>query len=199
MKTKAMLFAAALVMFLTLTAPLHAAEQSKGTLLFDLKSYVSEVKLKEKVQKDLEHAGIEWGVTGDILVISFVNKKYVNTETPYMTRYGDKKTIELSPGQYKITCIGFIPEGSSMNVQKVLSKSAFFNDGILSFKVASGKTTTVEILPVFQKHSTLLVKMFLPELRTKVIEDGAVQGEAVINDRTSKSIPWDEYSGPLKF
>jgi hypothetical protein len=73
----------------------------------------------------------------------------------------------------------------------------------MTFTVAAGKTTTLEIRPVLQKQtqSSFLVKikMFMPDLWTKVIEDGVETEETVINQRMTTSISWDDYSGPLKF
>lgn len=179
--------------------PIPTLAQSTGTLVFDVKAYVSDVKIKPKVEKQLRHAGITWGIQNDVLVISFVNQKFVKAELSYLTRYGERRVLQLEPGEYKLTCIGFVPKGMSGDVDKVLSKSAFFNESVLKFRVQTGKTTVLEVLPVFQKHSTFLVKMFIPDLRTKVVEDGVVKAEAVVNEKTASSVPWDDYAGPLKF
>jgi len=53
--------------------------------------------------------------------------------------------------------------------------------------------------PTIQKKSTFFVKVFTPELLVRVIEEGAVKTERVINERTDASIAWEDYNGPLKF
>ena len=80
----------------------------------------------------------------------------------------------------------------------MLSESAYFNETVLTFTIRSGEVTTLEILPRYRKTGTM-VKMFLPALHAKVFEMDALVEEAVVTERTSQSIPWDEYSGPLKF
>ena len=70
---------------------------------------------------------------------------------------------------------------------------------MLEFQVHEGKTTTVEVQPTIRKHSTWALNIFMPDLLVRVVEDGAVRAEGVINERTKASIAWDDYSGPLKF
>ena len=38
------------------------ASEPEGTLLFEVQNYESDVKLKKKVEKQIEHGGLEWGV-----------------------------------------------------------------------------------------------------------------------------------------
>ena len=174
------------------------AQESRGTLVMDVKPFTSEIELKEKVEKQLKSGGLEWGVAEGQLVVSMVSKRYIKFELPYLTRYGESKSVDLEPGTYKITCAGFLPEGG-MSVEKALKKGAYFNLDVLTFDVVAGKTTTLEVHPKIQKKSTFFVKFFVPELSVKVIEDGAAKGESVINERTDKSIAWDDYNGPIKF
>ena len=181
-----------------------AAEPSEtGTLVFHVMDYESEVKIGKKIQAQLEHAGLKWGINEDVLVIPLVNEIYVNAELPYLTRYGATKSIDLKAGEYHITCIGFILRSNSQDVRKVLSKSAFFNERVLSFTIAPGKTTTLRVLPSMKKQSqlsfALYQTMFQPELKVTIIEDGAETEEMVINLPMTSTIPWDEYSGSLKF
>jgi hypothetical protein len=178
--------------------------QQTGTLVFDLKSYTSDAKMAKKVVKQLEHAGIHWGMLDNTVLIPFVNEKFVKADTPYLTRFGEQKSLELKAGRYTITCIGYENRSSSGDIDKVLSKNAFFNNDVMTFTVLSGKTTTLEISPVYQAESKwiLLSKftMFLPDLKVRVLEDGTPNGEAVvITQRTAKSVAWDDYHGPLKF
>jgi hypothetical protein len=62
-----------------------------------------------------------------------------------------------------------------------------------------GKTTTLEVHPTIESESTFLLKFFMPELLVKLVEDGAVKQEVVINNRVESSIGWNDYTGPLKF
>lgn len=138
------------------------------------------------------------------VLISFVNEKYVKADLPYLTRFGDQKTLEIKPGQHTITCIGFEFDSTSSDVDKTLAKSAFFNNEVVTFTVQPGKTTTLEISPIFeaesQWHVLTKLTMFIPDLKVRVLEDGTPKGESlVINRRTPKSVAWNDYHGPLKF
>lgn len=175
-----------------------AAQEARGTLLFDVKPFTSEVKLKEKIEKQLKTGGIEWGAAEGQLLVSLVNKRFIRFDLPNMTRYGENKTLELEPGSYRLSCVGLVPEGG-FSVEKVLSKGAYFNLDVLSFDIVAGKTTTLEVYPAIRKSSTFLLKFYMPDLLVKVIEDGAQKSEHVINARTDASIAWDDYDGPLKF
>jgi hypothetical protein len=182
--------------------PLSARQP--GTLVFDLKSYTSDAKMPKNIQKQLEHAGIHWGILGNTVLIPMVNQKYVKADTSYLTRFGELKTLEMKAGRYTITCIGYEIRSRSSDIDKVLAKNAFFNNDVVTFTVLPDKTTTLEISPVYQAESKWLVlskfTMFLPDLRIRVLEDGTPNGEeVVISRRTAKSVAWDDYHGPLKF
>jgi hypothetical protein len=174
------------------------AQESRGTLVFEVKPFTSEVKLKEKIENQLKTGGIEWGVAEGQLVVSLVNKRFIRFELPNLTRYGERKSLELEPGTYRLTCVGFVPEGG-LSVEKALKKGAYFNLDIQTFDVVADKTTTIEVHPTIQKKSTFLVKFFTPELLVRVIEEGAAKTERVINERMDASIAWEDYKGPLKF
>lgn len=203
MKTRLLGLSWTLLAFALFGAPLCAQDPQPGTLAFDLKSYSSAVKLDENIKKQLQHAGPDWGMVDDALVVSLVNKKYVKAELPYLTRYGEQKVLQVRPGEYKITCIGYIFRSTSRDVDKELAASAFFNIAVLKFNVLPGKTTILEILPTMQKQSKssflVSLKMFMPDLKLKVIEDGVVKAEGVISQKTSSSVAWNDYTGPLKF
>lgn len=175
-----------------------SAQAATGTLVFDVKPFTSKVKLKEKIENRLKSGGIEWGAADGQLVVATVNKRFLRFELPHMTRYGESKTLELAPGSYTIHCAAFIPEGG-LSVEKALAKGAFFNLDQMTFEIAEGKTTTLEVHPVIESESTFLLKFFMPELQLKLVEDGAIKQEAVINNRVESSIAWNDYSGPLKF
>ena len=178
--------------------------QQSGTLVFDLKNYTSNAKMPKNAQKELAHAGIHWGILDNAVLIPLVNQKYVKAETPYLTRFGEQKTLEMKAGRYTITCIGYEIRSGSADIDKVLAKNAFFNNDFVTFTVLPGKATTLEISPVYQAESKWVVlskfTMFLPDLKVRVLEDGTPTGEeVVISQRTAKSVAWDDYHGPLKF
>lgn len=178
--------------------------QQSGTLVFDLKNYTSDAKIPKKNQKALEHAGLRWGMLDNSVLISFVNEKYVKADLPYLTRFGEQKTLEMKAGHYTITCIGFEFDSASLDVDKALAKSAFFNNDVLTFTVLPGKTTILEISPIYKAESQwrvlTMLTMFIPDLKVRVLEDGTPKGEdVVINRRTAKSVAWNDYHGPLKF
>ena len=106
--------------------PPPAAAQSNGTLIFDVKNYASQVKIKKKVAKQLKHAGLRWAMLDNVLIIPMVNEKFVKPAMPNLTRYGEQTVLELKPGEYKITCIGFEHKKTSRDPDKVLAKSADF-------------------------------------------------------------------------
>jgi hypothetical protein len=174
------------------------AQDGPGTLVVDVKPFTSEVELKEKVETQLKAGGLEWGAAEGQVVIPLVPKKFINFDLPYLTRYGQKRSVELQPGTYRLTCVGFVPEGG-LSVEKVLKKGAYFNLDLLTFEVEAGKTTVIEVQPTIHKKSTFFVKFFIPELLVRLIQDGVVKAERVINERTEQSIPWEQYKGPLKF
>lgn len=175
-----------------------SAQEARGTLIFDVKPFTSEVELKEKIEKQLKTGGIEWGVGEGQLVVTTLNKRFIRFDLPNMTRYGENKSLQLEPGTYRLTCVGFLPEGG-FSIEKALKKGAYFNLDIQTFDVVAGKTTTLEMYPAIRKTSTFLLKFYTPDLLVKVIEDGVVKSEHVINERTDASIAWDDYNGQLKF
>jgi len=175
-----------------------AAQEAKGTLVFDVKPFTSKVKLKEKIENRLKTGGIEWGIADGQLVVTLVNKRFIAFDIPNMTRYGESKTLEVPAGSYKLHCVGFVPEGG-FSVEKALSKGAWFNLDMKTFEVAEGKTVTIEVYPTMDSESTFFLKFYMPQLLVKFIVDGAPADELVINDRTPTAIAWDNYDGPLKF
>src|SRR5271166_5120641 len=42
--------------------------QQTGTLVFDMKNYTSDAKLPDKIKKQLEHAGYQWGMVDRTLL-----------------------------------------------------------------------------------------------------------------------------------
>jgi hypothetical protein len=169
---------------------------SRGTLVFDVKPFQSEVELKPKVEQQLKSGGFDWGVANGRMVISLLNKRFVKFELPNFTRYGESKTLDLDAGTYSVTCIGFLPEGG-FSMEKALSKGAFFNVDVLKFEIKAGETTTLEVLPAITKESSFFVKFFLPRLLVRVA--GSPDPGVVINTRTDQSVAWDDYQGDLKF
>ena len=188
--------AAALVLSVCLSQPVFA--QATGTLVFDAKPFTSEVDLKEKVEKQLKSGGLEWGVVGNELVVTLVNKRFINADIPNLTRFGERKEIQLPAGQYTLTCVGLIPDGG-LSVDKVLSKGAYFNEDVLSFTIEAGETTVLDVSSVIRKENTFFLKFFVPEVSVSVVSNGVGFEAQPINLRGDSSVAWDDYSGPLKF
>jgi hypothetical protein len=92
--------------------------QQTGTLALDLKNYTSDAKLPKKVQTQLEHAGLPWGIVEHTLVVPLLNQKFVKVDTLNLTRFGDQKTLEVTPGDYTITCIAHEFNSDSTSVDK---------------------------------------------------------------------------------
>lgn len=178
--------------------------QESGTLVISLKNYASDSKIPKRTKESLEHTGIRWGIVDDNVLISLVRENFVKAEMPYLTRFGEQKAIEMKAGPHSVTCIGIEFNSTSRDVDKYLAKSAFFNNDVLIFTVLPGKTTTLEIYPTYKAESQWWVlskiTMLIPELKVRVLEDGIPKGEdLVINQRTPKSVAWNDYKGPLKF
>ncbi len=178
--------------------------QQTGTLVFKINNYTTDAKLPKQIPRQLEHAGLQWGMVEHTLLIPLVNQKFVNVETLNLTRFGEQKKLEVAPGDYTITCIAHEFNSTSTSVDKFLSKNAFFNMNVLKFTILPGKTTTVDLSPKYKPQSawSRLSKetMYIPEISVQVLVDGTATGETmVINQRTDKSVAWDDYKGPLKF
>jgi hypothetical protein len=188
----------AIALCFVLGASTAFAQGATGKLALDVKAFTSEIDLKPKIEQQLKSGGFDWGVVEKQVVVTLVNKRFIGVDIPNLTRFGERKEIDLPPGDYTLTCVGLIPEGG-FGVEKVLDKGAYFNLDVLHFTIASGKTTVLEAYPVIRKHNTFFLKFFIPEIEVKVIADGVAAGDAVINTRGDKSVAWSEYTGPLKF
>lgn len=189
---------------ISLAAVQPLLSQQTGTLVVQMKNYTSDVKLSKKIQTQLEHAGLPWGIVKNTLLIPLVNQKFVKVETLNLTRFGEQKTIDVPPGDYAITCIAHEFNSNSTNVDKFLSRNAYFNLDVLKFTILPGKTTTVVITPNYKTQSAWFrlskETMYIPEVSVQVLMDGTPTGEAVVvNKRMDKSVAWDDYKGPLKF
>ena len=178
-------------------AAARSEEAPTGTVVFDVKPFVSQVDLEVKVYDELASGGVKWGAQDGRLVVSMVNPRFLHFDLPYVTGYGSQRKIELPPGSYDLSCVGYIAAGG-FSVEKELRKGAYFNLDVMTFRVAAGKTTLVEVTPLVRAHSEAFVKYPMPELLAKVTEDGVTGAEVVINGRTGTSVPWDNYEGSLK-
>ena len=188
----------AIALALSVCLPQAVLAEAMGTLAFDSQPFTSEIDLKEKIEKQLKSGGLEWGVNGNEIVVTLVNKRFINAEIPNLTRYGERKEIQLPAGQYTLTCVGLIPEGG-LSVDKVLSKGGYFNEDVLSFTIEPGQTTVLDVSSVIRKENTFFLKFFVPEVSVNVVANGIEFGAVPINLRDDRSIAWDDYSGPLKF
>ena len=171
---------------------------AEGTLAINIAPFESEVKLKDKIRKQLEGGGMEWGLDGSRLVVTTVNKQYVGPTINQLTRFGTQTSLNLPAGEYQISCVGLLYEGG-MSVSKVLSKGGYFNENVMAFRIEEGKTTTLDVRPVIRASSGMLLKLFMPEYIATSTLDGEVSPEVSINARTDSSVAWDDYSGDLKF
>lgn len=174
------------------------APAATGTLVMQVKPFTSEVELKKKVQAQLESGGLEWGIEGDLLVVTMVNKRFIDFDVNHMTRYGTDETLTLPVGDYRITGIG-LEMVTAFSPEKVLNKGAFLNENVLSFRIEEGQTTTVSINPVIRKDMTFLIKWYVPALMTTVVTAAGAGEEVALNLRNPDSLPWRDYNGPLKF
>jgi hypothetical protein len=181
---------------LAVAVPLTAL--ADGTLAINVAPFTSEVKLKDKVRKQLEGGGMEWGYANNRLVVTSVNKQFVGPVIDHLTRFGTDHTLTLPAGEYHISCVGMLYDGG-MSVEKVLSKGAFFNENVLSFRIEDDKTTTLAIKPTIRASSGFFLKLFMPEFLATASLNGSVSPEVSLNSRTEKSVAWDDYNGDLKF
>lgn len=178
---------------------LFAGDDSTGTLVFTVRNYETEVKLKKKIESQLEHGGVEWGVQENELIVTLISKAYVGVDLPHLTRYGREQSLELPVGDYGITCIGLSLSGGARSVERLLDESAFLNRDVVGFSVRPGEVTRIDVFPVIEKHKAgLFMKLFVPRLELTVSENGQPIDNAVISERIATSIPWGRYSGPLK-
>jgi hypothetical protein len=178
------------------SAPMVA--HADGTLQINVAAFTSEIELKEKIRKQIEGGGMEWGQAGNRLVVTTVNKQYVGPTINQLTRFGTNATLTLPAGEYHISCVAMVYEGG-LSVAKVLSKGAFFNENVLTFRVEDGQTTTLDVRPIIRKSSGMLIKVFMPEYLVKATLNGEGSPEVSLNARGEKSIAWDDYNGDLKF
>lgn len=169
-----------------------------GTLAINVAAFQSEVKLKDKIRKQIEGGGMEWGLAGDRLTVTTVNKQYVGPTIDHLTRFGTSTTLSLPAGEYHISCVGMVYEGG-LSVAKVLSKGAYFNENVMTFRIEDGQTTTLDLRPVIRASSGMLLKVFMPEYIASTTLHGEVSPEVSLNARGPKSVAWDDYSGDLKF
>ena len=174
------------------------AAHADGTLTINIAPFVSEVKLKDKVRKQLEGGGMEWGQAGDRLVVTTLNKQYVGPTINQLTRFGTSANLMLPPGEYHISCVGLLYEGG-LSVAKVLSKGGYFNENVMTFRIEEGQITTLDVRPVIRASSGMLLKVFMPEYIAKTTLNGEVSSDVSLNARGEKSIAWDDYNGDLKF
>jgi hypothetical protein len=169
-----------------------------GTLQIKVAEFTSEVKLKDKIRKQLEGGGLEWGYANNRLVVTSVNKQFVGATIDHLTRFGTNYDLTLPAGDYVISCVGLLYEGG-MSVNKVLSKGGYFNENVMTFRIEDGQVTTLDIRPVIRASSGMLLKFFMPEYIAKTTLNGVESSEVSLNQRGDKSIAWDDYNGDLKF
>lgn len=174
------------------------APVATGTLVVDIPAFTSEVKLKSKIQRQLESGGIEWGQKDDRIVFTMVNKRFVNFDIPNFTRYGETKELQLPPGEYRITCVGLVMH-TAFSPEAVLNKGGYFNEDVMTVRIEAGKTTTLKVQPIIRKQGTFFLNFFVPEMLATTTMDGITSEPVSLNAQTDKSIKWPAYQGDLKF
>ena len=172
--------------------------QAQGTLVIEIKPFSSEKELPKKVTKQLQSGMLEWGQRDRQLVFTLVNRRFLDFPVNHTTRYDSNEQLSLPAGEYKVTGVG-LEMSSSLSVDKVLERGAFFNDDILTFRIEPGKTTTLTINPVIKIDRTFAVNYWMPSLMASVNDGTSATPEISLNDRNEKSVPWPQYTGPLKF
>lgn len=172
--------------------------EAQGTLVIEIKPFSSEKELPKKVTKQLQSGMLEWGQRDRQLVFTLVNKRFLDFPVNHTTRYGSSEQLSLPAGEYKVTGVG-LEMSSSLSVDKVLDRGAYFNDDILAFRIEPGKTTTLTINPVIRIDRTFAVNYWMPSLMASVNDGTGATPEISLNDRNDKSVPWPQYTGPLKF
>ncbi|MFC2172303.1 hypothetical protein ACFLU6_06685 [Acidobacteriota bacterium] len=192
-----------LLLFIIETAPAEESAAKKGTLVFHVKDFVVKSNIKKKVRKDLERRGIRWGMVDNTLVITFIHMRHIDADLPYLTRWGEEQKVELVPGEYSISCISLDLKKYERSADEFIAKNAYVNEGMLPFLIEPGKTTTIDILPIYRKQVKKNVltrqKLYKADLEATVIKNGEAGKPVFLNKRKGNSIRWGKYKGPLKF
>jgi hypothetical protein len=169
-----------------------------GKLTLQLDPFTSEVPLKKKIESQLKSGGLEWGAKDGQVVLTMLNKRFVNFDLNNFTRYGSETTVDLPAGEYRLSGVGFVPS-TSFSVEKAVARGAFVNENVLVFKIEPGQSTILKIRPIIQRDATFFVNYFAPDLLTTVIQGETKSAEVNVCGKNSASITWPNYNGPLKF
>lgn len=199
------------LLFLSLLAPFAMAQDpaspplpvaptpvATGTLVVDILPFTSEKTLPKRVDKQLRSGAIEWGVRDNLLVFTMVNRRFIDFPVNRMTRFGTRESLELPPGEYRITGVG-LEMTSSLSVDKVLERGAYFNEDIVTFRIEAGRTTTLTILPQIKIDRTFAVNFWMPSMMASISDGTTTTTPVALNDRYPTSVNWPDYNGPLKF
>ena len=179
-------------------APEAPVTTATGMLVVEANAFTSEKPLPKKVEKQLKSGGLEWGIQGNLLVFTMVNKQFVDFPINHMTRYGQSEQLTLPVGEYRVTGIG-MEMTAGFNVQKILDRGAFVNEDAVTFRIEPGSVTTLSINPVIKRDNALVVDFWMPTLMVRVSNGTDATEEVAINTRGETSIAWPQYTGPLKF
>lgn len=82
--------AVAILLIPWLAPAAHSQESSSGTLLVDVRPHDSDVEMNKNVRKQLEHAGLEWGVVDPTFVFTMLNNRFANAELAQNTVRGEQ-------------------------------------------------------------------------------------------------------------
>ena len=184
-------------------APPVFGEQS-GTLVLHLMNYTSDTNIPKNNRKALEHSGIQWGMSENTLLISFVAQNFIKAEIPYITRFGEQRTLELKPGRYTITCIGYQFNSTSSDRIR-LSRSPLSlittSSRLMCCRARQPRSRSIRIT-LLSRSGAFGQSSNCSSRNSKYAcsRMGHRQGDdLVVNRRTDKSVAWDDYHGPLKF
>jgi len=174
-----------------------AAPARTGTLIVDVEPYTSAKRLSRKVVRQLDSATLEWGVRDREVVFSLLGTRFVDFPLDHSMRYGQKESLALPAGEYRVTGVG-LEMTTSYTADLLVKRGAFVNEDVLTFRIEPGRTTTLAISPVMQRDITFNIDFWMPTMMASIrTEEGETQ-EVALNARGPASVAWPAYDGPLK-
>jgi hypothetical protein len=188
---------AGLLLQVGVLASASAQVPESGTLVVDIKPYAPANMMPRSVAKQLQDGALGWGVQDNRLVVSLVNRQFLDFPLDHMTAYGEQEAVTLPAGEYMVTGVG-LRMVTSEKAETMLRRGAFVNEDVMTFRIEPGKTTTLSINPMIQLDSTLAVNFWLPTLVARVSNEHGEGAETALNQRGPDSIAWQQYQGPLK-
>ncbi|KRA40122.1 hypothetical protein ASD72_16985 [Pseudoxanthomonas sp. Root630] len=174
-----------------------SAPTRNGMFIVDVEPYSSAKPLSRKVARQLDGAALEWGIHENQVVFSFLGTRFVDFPLDRAARYGRKESLELPAGDYRVTGVG-LEMTTSYTADLLVNRGAFVNEGVVTFRIEPGRTTSLVISPVIQRDTTMNIDFWMPTLMARVRTDGSETQAVALNVRSPASIAWPAYDGPLK-